>query len=91
MKKYKDDLDRLKNITKVPSMFINETVKELVDTLQELIDMREQVLMWCSSVLDSDYTICTLPDGVTTDGGYCYHLAKPIFEILKGNEVETNE
>ena len=38
MNKYQEALDRLESITNVPSMFINETVKELVDTFQELVD-----------------------------------------------------
>lgn len=84
MNKYKNALDEMNRLFKLIPYGVNTI--DVVVPLQELVDMREQVLMWCSSVLDSEYTICTLPDGVTTDGGYCYHLAKPIFEILKGNE-----
>ena len=36
--KYQEALDRLENITKVPSIFIDGVVKELVDTFQELVD-----------------------------------------------------
>ena len=44
MNKYQEALDRLENITKVPSIFINEVVKELVETFQELIDIYPEYL-----------------------------------------------
>ncbi len=43
MNKYQEALDRLENITKVPSIFINEVVKELVETFQELVDSQEKI------------------------------------------------
>lgn len=54
--------------------------------LQELVDMRENALVWCNSVLNSQYEICTFPDGTEGDTGYCIQLAKPLFEILKGEK-----
>ena len=53
MNKYQKALNRLKNITKVPSMFINEIVKELVDTFQELVD-RATLKKINTSVIEAD-------------------------------------
>ena len=58
-----------------------------ISFLQELVEMREEALLWCNSVLESNREVCTFPNGERGDTGYCIELAKPIFDILKGDEV----
>ena len=57
-------------------------------TLQELVDMREEVLKLCLIVIDSSWKSETyeLPNGKWGDTGYSIDLAELIYKILNGSK-----
>ena len=60
------------------------------DLLQELVDMREEVLKLCLIVIDSSWKSETyeLPNGKCGDTGYSIDLAELIYETLNGSKDE---
>lgn len=46
----------------------------------------EKAIEWCECVVNAKYTSDKLPNGKTTDMGYCLDLAKPLLNILQGGD-----
>ena len=87
MNKYQEALDRLKNITNVPSM--NEIVEELfiVDTFRKLIEKQEFMI----ETIEKHKAQLKFLNEYTMGHSLLNSLICELEEIIYFNEVETNE
>ena len=69
--------------------FIDEQNK-YIDKLEKMIkdykSRNEKAIEWCECVVNAKYTADKLPNGKTTDMGYCLDLAEPLLNILQGGD-----
>lgn len=62
--------------------YITNLQKENEDYKQR----NEKAIEWCECVVNAKYTAGKLPNGKTTDMGYCLDLAEPLLNILQGGD-----
>lgn len=69
--------------------FYNDLVnkyEDLIEKYQDYKSRNEKAIEWCECVVNAKYTSDKLPNGETTDMGYCLDLAEPLLNILEGGD-----